>query len=304
MAGASQGVFGRLCTEPGASPHTFDTGSEPFEFLSESIAKHGVLTNPNGIRGTRSPCYIRTRKDAYRVGGSLHMNVTPADLLIWLERAMGGTPAAGVIALAETIPSFGILVDRVAQTFQYKDCFVDKLILRGRASSSGQTPSLVDMHLEIVGTDEVTGTSYPAVSLDCTSIANQPLIFSDGVLTLASSSRQMMNFALMIDNHIESRWTNSLTATSHTPTDRTVMLRTTNPFTSSELALYEQAPAGAAGTLALTNGTVSVSFAFAQLQVPPLSPTIGGKREIPLYLNMISRMSGTRELIATLDTTP
>jgi len=196
------------------------------------------------------------------------------------------------------------LIDRVAQTFQYTDCYVDKLVLRGRASSSGQSPSLVEMTLQIVGTSEVTGTSYPAVTLDCTSAANVPLIFSDGTLTLGGSTRQMMNFALMIDNHIESRWTNSLTATSHTPTDRTVLLRTTNPFTADELDLYGQDPAGAAGTLALTNDTVSASFAFAKLQVPDQSPVIGGKREVPLYLNMISRMAAARELIATIDITP
>lgn len=303
MAVASQGAQARFCTEPGSAPHTFDSGSEPFEFLAENLMKNETHFNPNGIRGTRSPCYNRTRSGPYTVGGQIRMNVTPYDLSIWLPRIMGANASGNTYALAETIPAFGCLFDRVAQTFQYTDCYVDRAVFRGRASTSGNAPPLIEMTLDIVGTTEVTGTSFPAVTLDCSSIAHQPLMFQEGVVTLAGSARKMMNFVLVIDNHLDVRFTNSTTATSITPTNRTVALRTTNPYTSDETALYDQSVDGAAGSLVFTNSTVSTTFTFAKLQVPSRSPTVMGKQEIPLYLDMVARMAGTRELTVTNDYT-
>lgn len=303
MTLASQGVAARFCTEPGSAPHTFDASSEPFEFLSENVAKHASLFNPNGIRGTRSPCYSRTRKGPYSVAGQVRMNVSPADLAIWLPRIMGANASGNTFALAETLPAFGCLFNRVAQTFQYTDCYVDKAVFRGHASTSGASPPLIEMTLDILGTTEALGTSFPAVTLDCTSIAYQPFIFSDGVVTLAATSRPIMNFLLLIDNHLDARFTNSITATSITPLNRTVALRTTNPFTADELDLYDQAAAGAAGSLVFTNGAVSTTFTFAKLQVPARSPVVMGKQEVPLYLDMISREAGTKELVVTNDST-
>lgn len=300
---ASQGVQARFCTEPGSAPHTFDTASEPFEFLAENVAKNGPLFNPNGIRGTRSPCFNRTRKGPYTVSGQVRMNVSPADLAIWLPRIMGANASGDTFALAETLPAFGCLFHRIAQTFEYTDCYVDKAVFRGHASTSNNSPPLIEMTLDIVGTTEVLGTTFPVVTLDCTSAAHQPYIFSDGVVTLGGSSRPMMNFLLLIDNHLDVRFTNSITATSITPLSRTVALRTKNPFTSSELALYDQAVAGASGSLVFTNGAVSTTFAFSKLQVPAQSPVVMGKQEIPLYLDMISREAGTKELVVTNDST-
>ena len=304
MTLAAQGVFAKLCTEPGSSPYTFDTGSEPFAFFKENIQKRGVLWNPNVIRGTRSPCYSRTRVGAYTIGGTVVLPMNPADMTIWLPRILGAAASGTTFALAESLPSFGVLVNRETQTFEYEDCYVNSALFRSRASANPNDPAWVELTLDIWGTDENTGTSYPVLTLDCTSIAYQPFVFSDGVVTLQSSVRKMMNFALLIHNHLERRFTNSLTATSIRPTNRTIALRTTNPFTADELDLYEQGYLGAAGTLVLTNSTVSCTFTFAKLQVPPLSPVIGGKQEIPLYLDMFSREASTKELIVTLDSTP
>ena len=107
---------------------------------------------------------------------------------------------------------------------------------------------------------------------------------------------------LVIDNSLNARFTNSLSATSITPQDRVITLKTTNPFTSDEVDLYGQSNAGAAGSLVFTNGGMSTTFTFATLQVPDVSPIVGGKQEIPLVLEMTARMSGsTRELVVTHD---
>jgi hypothetical protein len=284
--------------EPGAAPHTFDASSEPYEFVAESVRKRGTILDTSGIRGTRSHHVSRTRPGTYEVGGSLTLHPSPADLDLLLPRILGAAESSDTFNLAESLPAFGILIDRVAETFQYTDCKVSKATFKGSAGG------LVELVLEILGVAEVTGTSFPALSLDTTAAA-APYDFSDGVLTLQSAARKMMDFELLIDNGLSARFTNSQTATSITPQDRTITLKTTNPFTADEVDLYEQALAGAAGTLVLTNGGMSTTFTFAALQVPDMSPVVGGKQEIPLKLEMTARTSeATPELVVTHDSAP
>ncbi|MEQ8788876.1 MAG: phage tail tube protein [Pirellulaceae bacterium] len=298
MAEASQGVQARLCMEPGAAPHTFDASSEPYEFLAESLRKRTALLDTSGIRGTRSHHAARTRVGAHAVSGSISLHPSPGDLDHLLPRILGADEASDVFVLAETLPSFGVLIDRVAETFQYTDCRVSKATFRGSAGG------LVLLVLDIVGVAEVTGVSFPSLLLDTTAQA-APYTFSDGVLTLQSAQRQMMDFELVIDNGLQARFTNSQTATSIVPQDRIVTLKTTNPFTSDEVDLYGQPAVGAAGSLMLTNGQMSTTFAFAALQSPDTSPVVPGKQEIPLVLEMTARMTGTtRELIVTNDSQP
>lgn len=298
MAEASQGAQARLCMEPGAAPHTFDTSSEPYEFTSESVQKKGKILDTSGIRGTRSHHVSRTRAGTYEVGGTITLHPSPLDLDLLLPRILGADESNDTFNLAETLPAFGILIDRVADTFEYTDCKVSKATFKGSAGG------LVELSLEILGTAEATGTPFPSLSLD-TSSAAAPYVFSDGVLTLQSAARKMMDFELVIDNGLNARFTNSQMATSITPQDRTITLKTTSPFTTDEVDLYEQALAGAAGTLVLTNGGLSTTFTFAALQAPAVSPVVGGKQEIPLKLKMTARMTGsTRELVVTHDSAP
>jgi hypothetical protein len=284
--------------EPGAAPHTFDTSSEPYEFVSESVQKKGKILDTAGIRGTRSHHAARTRPGTHEVGGSITLHPSPADLDLLLPRILGAAESADTFNLAETLPAFGILIDRVAETFEYTDCKV------GKATFKGSAGGLVELVLEILGATEIVGTAFPSLAL-ATSAAAAPYVFSDGVLTLQSAARKMMDFELVIDNGLNARFTNSQSATSITPQDRTITLKTTNPFTADEADLYGQANEGAAGTLVLTNGAMSTTFAFAALQVPDMSPVVGGKQEIPLVLEMTARMSGsTRELVVTHDSAP
>jgi hypothetical protein len=126
------------------------------------------------------------------------------------------------------------------------------------------------------------------------------------VLTLESATREVKEFILQINNHIDPRYVNSLSPTALCPGDRTVMLRTVHPYDSGNSGLLDTALAGAAGTLAVTNGNVSTSFAFANLKSSFDDPTIRGLGEIDLILDMTSYQAtdGTKELIVTNDSTP
>jgi hypothetical protein len=280
--------------------------SEPFVFVSESITKKGVIVERAGLRGTRSHVSSDTRVGPYTAGGQLVLEPTPEDLAVWLPRILGA-PAAGsppTYDLAETLPSFTLSIDRVAKVFTYAGCKVN------RAALHGAQGGLLRLTLDIVAKSEAVAAagSFPSLTAGVT----QPYIFSDLDLTLASTSREVKQFDLSIDNGlITDRFMNSLTITSAPEGDRTIMLRTTHAWAAANTDLYAQALAGAAGVLQLTNalgGTpptgYRTTFNFGVLQVPDRSPSVAGRQEVLLNLEMLARRVGsTPELSVVHDAT-
>lgn len=311
MAGSctDQGVFTQLLLEPGAAPHTFDSSSERYEFLWENVSKHGRIIGGNGIRGTRSKASERTRKGAYYVFGTIAMNISPGEFVTLLPKILGADASGTTFALAEQTPYFGMLIDRGADVFEYTDCKVNRAILRGRAPQMNEEgePELLELQLQIMGKTETTATSWPGSPPSLSTNGNvSPFVLSDGVLTMQSATWPFEEFVLVIDNHLEARFVNSLTAYTICPRDRTVMLRARVPWGEDNVysTLYGQALAGATGSLAFTNGTVSTTFTFGTLQVPDNSPVVQGKRGISLELDMIARsVTTTKEVSVTNDST-
>lgn len=299
----AQGALAKLCVEPGASAHTFDTSSEPYDFLRESLQKHPRIVGANGIRGTRDQSQERTRYGSYQVGGQLVLNIDPAMLDLWLPRILGGTESADSFPLAESLPSFGVLVDRVTQTFEYKDCVVNRAMFHGVAGVGDDDPDLLTLTLEIIGKDEATGTSFPSLTL-ATGANSRPYIHSDGVFTFASATREIKEFWVLVDNFIQPRWVNSLTATALCPRDRRVVVQARVPYDSGTSNLYGQAIAGATGTIVWTQGATSTTFTFGTLQAPIKSPVVRGKTEIDMNVMLIARRTGsTPSLAVTHDST-
>jgi hypothetical protein len=295
MAAGAMGHQGRLYVEPLGSPHTFDSSSESYEFQNESLRAVKTLTNTNGIRGTRSAHVARTRTTQKSVQGTILFHPSPADFALWLPRIMGGAGPA----LAETLPYFGVLVNRVTQTFEYEDCVVNRATIRGTAGG------LVECELDIIGKDENVGTSAPSVTLGVTA-ADEPYVFADLTCSLDATAREVFNFTLIIDNAIQQRFVNSLTATQLNATDRIITFSAECPYTGDEDDLYDVAEAGIAAVLTLTNGAVSTVFTMPGLQIPAESPVIRTRNdEIRLVLNGTARRtSGSAELTVTNDATP
>jgi len=298
----SQGAQARFAVEPGAAPHTFDANSETYEFLYETVQKRGRILASNGIRGTRSPPSERTAVGAYAAGGRIAMNVSPGYLDLWLPRILGAAEVADLFAVAETLPSFGLLFNRVTQTFQYTDCMVGRWTLHGKAREGDDQPDLLEMFIDVVATAEITGTSMPSLT-EVKTRAYEPLTMSQSVFTMQGTTRQVKEFWLLVNNHVQRRWASgSITVTGLAPRDRTVILRTRVPFTTT--ALYEQPLAGATASLVITNGTVGTTFNFATLQAPAHSPVVRGKTEIDMIIDAVARtVSTTNEIAATNDVT-
>lgn len=301
MGGCSQGSQAKLIVETSTS---FSDASEAYDFLYESIQKHGRIVYSNGITGSRSQIVERTRVGSYTVEGRLAMHACPLDLDKWLPRILGTAEVANSFTLAESIPTFYVLIDRVGGVFRYDYCYVNRGIFRSAAGPGDSAEELVEMVLEIMAKDENTSSTWPdpAPTIGVTS-ARLPYLFSEGVLTVNGTAYEIKDFVLAIDNFLQPRWVNSLYPSQICPTDRSVRLRTTHPFTATEFAgLYANASAddGVSATLVFTTGSLSTTFTMAGLQWADTSPTVRGKQEIPLYLDFVARKKGTdNELVVT-----
>jgi hypothetical protein len=260
---------------------------ERFVFVNESLARRGLIIPRDGIRGSRSAVANDTRQGPYRVVGSVLLEPTPADLSIWLPRILGAAPSGSTFALAGALPSFSLSVDRVAKVFTYAGCKVN------RATFAGEKGGLVRLRLDIVGQSESVATAGSFPTLTASTEAGPYLFAGDPTLTLNSVTREVQDFELAIDNGlVTDRFMNSLTVVNLPEGDRAVTLRTRHAWASANVDLYNQALAGAPGTLAFANGGSSTTFSFGTLQVPANSPTTPGKSEILLTLDMVARQTG------------
>ena len=299
---ATMGHQAVIYVEPGSGTATWDSSSEAYEFLSESIQKTGVILDTSGIRGTRSHAEERTKTGPYEVGGSLVINPSPADLDLWLPRILGAAEAAtDTFNLAESLTTVGVFAVNKefgtgVEQFVYLDCKVNSGTFR--ASAGG----LLELELDIMGLSEVVGTTAPTHSPGIAT-NNDPYSWSEAVVTLASNAITCMDFEIKIDNVLKRRFSNSLTATDLTAGDRIVTFKCTIPFsTANERALYAQATAGIAATVVFTNGTITTTFTLGILQVPPVTPVVNSKDEIVLLIDGIARSTGaTKEIVIIND---
>lgn len=292
-------VRNRIAVDPTVTSITdFDANSEQYEFLSETLRMTESQGNPNGIRGTRSRDGARTRKTLQEVGGQLVIAMTPLELDKWLPRILGAAESTDSFALAETIPEWGCLIDRGAKRFVYTGCKV------ARAVFAGTPGGIITCTMDVIGkAGSSVGTSWPAT---IPSIAgDQPYVFSDLTFSLDAdaSAAEMLGFRLTVDNFMQRRYANSLTATQVYAGDRLITWEVDTPFTTDEVDLYVQAVAGDAGDMTWTNGNVSTLWEFPLLQVPnedPVTNQRGG--ENTGTLRMVAMMSGTdREVVVTHD---
>ncbi len=293
---AAMGHQALIYAEPLAAPHTFDSSSEVYEFLSENVQKRAIILDTSGIRGTRQHAEERTKAGTYEVGGSFTINPSPADLDLWLPRILGAAEVADLFDVAETLPVFGFLKDLDSEQFEYTDCKVNTATFRATAGG------LLELEINIMGLTEVVGPTF-VVKTPGIATNNDPFAWSEAVVTLVGNAHTCMDFEVTIDNQLRRRFSNSITATDLTSGDRIVTGKFTTPYsTANELLLYSQATAGSAGTVVFTNGTITTTITLGVLQVPDVTPVVNSKDETVLQIEGIARSTGaTKEIAFTND---
>lgn len=266
----------------------FDTSSKAVEFESNTIQKKGVILSTDGLRGSRQFPSERTREGAYPVNGTLTMPASPLMLDFFLPVICGGALTAGVVKLAETLPKFYLMEDKVTDVFTWSSIAVNKATFRAQL---GKTLMLA---LDLEAETESIGGSYPAVSPPIDS----PYVLSDAALTIGGTSRLVSEIELVIDNMlITDRFENSLTRTDFPSQGVMVSLNTSHPYTSDEQDLYDVALNGFdSATLVFTNADVNtnvLTITFGRLQIPTQTPQTNGRGETRLPLAMVARKIGT-----------
>ena len=265
--------------------------TESYEFVRESLGRTQTILETAGIRGTRSHPAERTRDGTYTVQGTIHFHCSKSLLDLLLPRILGGG-SSPTYTLAEALPAFDVLLERIASRFVYGACKVNRATFKARASG------LLELALDLIGETESSSPAvFPAIALP----TETPYIWQDCAVTLNSALRVVTEFELVVDNHLRARFSNSQTASDLYPTDRTIGLKCVVPFTADDTDLYGANTGGAAaGSLLFTNGAHNLTFSLAQIQFPDHSPAIADKGEIFLRLDGTAKKSGaTNELVVT-----
>jgi hypothetical protein len=241
--------------------------------ISSTVGKKEVILQRDGLRGTRSRFDTDARKGPQRIGGTIVLEPSYAELAALMALAIGTGGNA-----ADQLTEFSVVVDRYVRNDTYAGCKI------GRATITGTQGGIISCSLDIVGkTETINSGSVGAPASDI------PFILADLALTLASAARETHSFTLIIDNMLDAdRFLNSVTLSQVVEQGRTVTLSSVHPWNDATAALYDQAIAGAAGTLVLNNGTNTGTLSFGRLQVPAESADRPGKTEVLFTLNMLA----------------
>lgn len=291
----SYGTECQLCVDSAAQ---IGTSSIPIIIDSFSSGDSVDILSENGMTGSRSQRAERVREGNGTYQFQLGMSFTPTSMAFFLQYILGGTPSGTSYALAESLPSFVTCVDLVAKVITYSGCKISRATFTGSKGSP-----MIKASLDCMATGRSVGNAGTFPSL--TTPTDPPYVFAEAVMTLQSASRQMSDFTLTIDNAVQPNEANEQFPSELNSTDRIITLECTSPFNSTEIDLFNQAVAGAAGSLVLTNGGYSTTFTFGNLKAKRNMPGVSGKTaRIPQKVSMQAFQTGsTKELAVTHDST-
>lgn len=281
-APASLGVASQLSIA--ASGTAVGSYAAAYDIVSCTLTKKNSILDASGLRGTRQHSKERTAIGTNHVGGGIVFEPGAAMLDLLLPWIMGGALSANNVPFGEAALVRDVLVDKIAQRHVYAGCCVNK------ATFDCKPNQKLKLSLDVIGkTETLSATAFPAIS----NPTEAPWVFSQGVITCVSVVRQITELQVVVDNHLEARYTNSVDATDISATDQTVTLVFKAPYTSDTTDLYNQGVTASAGTVVFTNGSNVLTFTFGALQYEDDGPTIGDRKEIFLPIHATARKTGS-----------
>lgn len=312
MATEAQGSKARLYAKSGSGTPDWTTGTiKSYAFYRESMRCIRSVVHPQVITGDRSEHSERARKGPNLYYGQIVFGVSPSEMAFWAPFWMGGTPSGTAYPLGNTILPFSLLIDKVTDTFEFRDCYIDKALVIGKQNGPGGPPNYLTLALTIYALSyakSVTSPS-PAVNIPTIALDYAPLIFEDTAsnISIQSANRETKQFAVLHDNFLKQRFVNSLDPSVSYLLHRQVKLQTRHPYDTGTTALDDVAlSSSATGYVMAANSSVSVKWNFiGLLQLVSQSPVVAGKTEIDLVSSYVARMnSSTLEYRLDIDNTP
>ena len=280
---------------------TFDASSEGYDIQGESLTYENSIIEPNGMRGSRSRFGSNVVQGLIGpVQGGFSLYPTPTMLDNLLPKILGASEAAtDIFAVADTLPYFHAMSDRVGKVFTFSNLKVNSATFR---SAPGE---LLGLSIDVVGKTATAGTAgtFPAVTIP----DEDPYVHHDssGQVTILGTSREIKESTITISNNLAVAFNGAQTAQQITPMDRVVEWTVLLPFTSDEVDLLAGDVTGTTGSIKYVQGTKSVLFTFGKLHIPKQHPS-GMQRggEIVYPLRMRALWDGTtREIVVTNDIT-
>jgi hypothetical protein len=312
MADHSQGAYGQIIIEPGASPHTFDASSHALKFLSETMSERGRLVGGQEIGGgTLQIEAARIRNGIGYVFGEILMSLSPNDVDFLAANVWSFTESpADTFAQSDALNYFGLLIDLDYNTAEFKDCMITDWEISGRAPQFGEQgePDRILLKLGIRAKSMVLGTSWPGTPPTLgTAAADGAYVFqdSDGYFTFVGAVRPVQAFRFGIDRGLYTKYANSLVAHSQRPTIRHNKIALQFPWNSDNVSLYNTAVAGAAGSFKFVNGAFSTLFNLGRVHFTNQTPVIRGKTEVALNVTgLVTGTGATVDVQIVNDNTP
>ena len=293
---ASLGTLGKLGID------TVSTVTKRFDYKSENLVMDEEMVDGNGVRGTRSRDVSRVRPGLQKIAGPISLQPNAVEMALLLEWIMGASPSGSptvTYALADTLPSRYVVIDRVIKVHSYAGCKVDQAVFK---CSQGDPLSL---DLSVLALTESVGNAgtFPSLSIDT---ANGPWIFSDLVLTVNATALLVKECTINVNNFLDKdRYFNSLTLTSAETLDREVGFSCMVPYGDHQALYGASGSGGLSGTAVWTNGAAVLTMTFGKIVLPRKTPGTPGRKELMLPLEGIAYKTGaTAELSVSLNPGP
>lgn len=274
-------------------------GGTVLEFVSIGIKETRELVLDNeGIRGTRSKTLERAAQGLIHIAGPLEMNPTPLELkTIWPYVVQNSTGYTLTDAMQDVT-----LVKDFGTTANISESYSGRF---SKATLSGRPGEKLKLVLDFIGYSTTISTGGTLSS--SADITNRPYMMQDmgSGITIGSNTISVEEFELVIDQKIVPTFLQGQTATDLMPDVRDVTLSIRPKYSNStETGLLTTAQAGpvlgspVTGSLAFTDGTNSVTFAFNALIAQAESPTLTS-RKIRMPLTYHALRVGTNLEVVT-----
>ena len=291
---AAVGTNGLILVEPraavGDADPTFDSSSERYPFLYETMRASKPKRYSKLIFGTRSRKTARNTKGSYVPRGAIGLQLGPTELDAWLPRMNGATESANVFPLGSTYPYFDVMMSLDNAVTYFRACQVAAYVFQSEASDGEDEDEILNLQLVLIARSVDYSKSLP-VTLPAVTEGTGYTPYTHSMLAaeLDSTSFDMDKFRLVVDNGFRPKTRNSLTPNCVYAGPRKVNLEVTTPFTSSlwtKAQLAYSAQDGIPGLFTYTSGAKSVSFGFPALHNSEEPPVIRSHEEIPMNLNL------------------
>lgn len=311
---AVTGSQARLGYKTGSGTPSWGSGAKQHAFLSEGMIKQEQVISDNVIRGTRSHSEEQCRAGTYEVGGPVSFVACPNILEDFLPHILGAakasdTPGANIdrYGLAETLPEFALLIDKVGAVYEYKGCQVDQCQL----TASKDQP--VQMNLSIRALEQSNTSWNSSVTAIAVAANSDPYIFHDfKVEKLGGETGEapVDSFTLTVNNSLTVDHRNSQAPTTILPHDREILLDIRVPFNSDNEGELYSSTSDSDAKISLNNGTFDCEFHFKHLKQIRRTAIVPGKSDLGMDLSYRAYASSfsssdvtTMELYVDLDNT-